>query len=185
MRSLSRRILVITFTTAACSVAVAAALAASAAAQEGGPPAAPSLRQIPGVTAPDQFPRGCVDCHGKPAEAGRDVRISTLMQQWQVEVAPALLEKVRAFSPADKPLKGVHPKIKGEISEIEIPKACMTCHAEKSKIAPPFGRLLHGLHLVGGEKNHFLSVFQGECTHCHKLDAATGSWSLGSGTEKQ
>ena len=43
--------------------------------------------------------------------------------------------------------------------------------------------MLHGLHLLGGDKNVFLSQFQGECRHCHKLDAASGNWSLKSGAE--
>ncbi len=114
-----------------------------------------------------------------------DVRISTLMQQWQANVVPALLARVREFAPAGMPLKGIHPKIEGGLAEILIPDVCLKCHSQMSKLAPPFSQLLHGLHLVGGEKNHFLSMFQGECTHCHKLDPATGLWSLGSGVEKE
>lgn len=157
---------------------------ARAALQEGEPPP-PALPQIPGVTAPDRFPRGCVDCHVNRPDLKMDVRISTLLLQWQIKVDPELLVKVREFSPAGMPLKGMHPKIEGELTEIVIPDTCLQCHAKTSKSAPPLGRLLHGLHLVGGEQNHFLTVFQGECTHCHKLDAATGSWSLGSGVEKE
>jgi len=29
-----------------------------------------------------------------------------------------------------------------------------------------------------------MTLFQGECTHCHKLDAMTGKWSMPSGPEK-
>lgn len=154
-------------------------------ARGGEEPAPPPLRAIPGVTVPDQFPRGCVDCHVDRPDIGMDVRISTLMGQWQVEVPPALLAKVRAFAPAGSVPKGVHPKLAGSVAEMQIPGGCLKCHTSTAKSAPPFGRLLHGLHFVGGERNHFLAMFQGECTHCHKLDAATGVWSIGSGMEKK
>ena len=152
-----------------------------AAAPAGESKAAPSPRQIPGLTAPDQFPRGCVDCHVVIPDKKMDVRLSTLMKQWQEKVDPSLLERVRGFTPAEVTLKGVHPKV--PVASAEVPKACLTCHARASKAAPPLGRMLHGLHLAGGEKNVFLSQFQGECTHCHKLDAASGNWSLKNGAE--
>jgi len=44
-------------------------------------------------------------------------------------------------------------------------------------------RMLHRVHLSGGNESHFLTLFQSECTHCHKLDMSTGRWGLGSGTE--
>ena len=150
---------------------------------QGQPPAQPPLRQIPGVTAPDQFPRGCVDCHVNRPDLKLDVRLSTLLGQWEKQVEPELLARIRSFTPAAIPLKGKHPKFAAATAE--IPKSCLMCHARTSKFAPPFVQLLHGLHLVGGEKNHFLAMFQGECTHCHKLDKATGVWSLGGGTEKK
>ena len=152
------------------------------AASEGQEQPAATLRPIPGITAPDQFPRGCVDCHINHPEMNMDARISTLMRHWKDGVDPALLAKVRAFSPADLALKGKHPDVEGALAD--IPNACLKCHSRKSTSVPPFSRLLHGLHLVGGEKNFFLTMFQGECTYCHKLDLATGSWSLGSGAEK-
>jgi hypothetical protein len=159
-------------------LACGSALAANAAAESKGPP---PMRQIPGLTAPDLFARGCVDCHVAMPERKMDARLSTLMQQWQDKVDPALLERVRTFAPPEITLKGKHPKF--TVAGAEVPRACMTCHSRTSKIAPPLGRMLHGLHLVGGEKNHFLSLFQGECTHCHRLDAASGIWSLKSGAE--
>jgi len=147
------------------------------------PPAPPPSRQIPGLTTPDQFPRGCVDCHVNRPDLRLDVRLSTLVGQWQTKVDSALLARVRRFTPAAIPLKGKHPKINAATAE--IPKTCLMCHSRTSTVAPPFVRLLHGLHLVGGANNHFLTMFQGECTHCHKLDKTTGVWSLGGGTEKQ
>jgi len=145
-------------------------------------PAQAPLRQIPGLTAPDQFPRGCVDCHVNRSDPKMDVRLSTLMRQWRDTVDPTLLARVRAFAPVDMPIKGKHPKV--AVAEAEIPKACLKCHSQASKFAPPLSRLLHGLHLVGGEKNHFVTMFRGECTHCHMLDTTTGIWSLKNGTEE-
>ena len=155
---------------------------ATAASPQGPAHAPPPVRQIPGLTAPDQFPRGCVDCHVNLPDQNMDVRLSTLMRGWQEQVNPLLLARVRAFTPGDIALEGKHPPV--DVGRVEVPQACLECHAATSKTAPPLGRLLHGLHLVGGAGNHFLSLFQGECTHCHKLDKETGVWSLGSGTEK-
>jgi len=150
---------------------------------EGEPKTVLQLPQIPGITALDQFPRGCVDCHVNRPDLQMDVRLSTAMQQWQDKVPPAFLTKVRHFTPVGIVLEGKHPMFRAEVAD--IPQACLRCHAKTSKSAPPFAPLLHGLHLVGGEKNHFLSMFQGSCTHCHKFDMATGLWALGSGTEKK
>lgn len=161
------------------SLSVAVALA-----QESEQASAPALPQIPGITAPDLFPRGCVDCHINLPDEKRDFRLSTLLKQWEEGVDPAFLAKVRKFSPEDMKLKGKHPKVKGELEHVRIPDACLKCHSQKSKFAPPFVQLLHGLHLVGGAENEFMTKFHGACTNCHKLDAATGSWSLGSGSEE-
>lgn len=167
MRRLLHAVLVVGVVMVVGSVAVAAPQEAS--------------REIPGLTAPDQFPRGCVDCHIDRPDLGMDTRLSTNMQQWQAEVPPELLARVKAFSPAGMSLTGVHPA-SGDAASTPIPTSCLTCHAQASTIAPPFNQLLHGLHLTG-EGNHFLTMFQGECTHCHKLDKTTGSWSMGSGAE--
>ena len=45
-----------------------------------------------------------------------------------------------------------------------------------SKMAPPFASLMHAIHLGGGE--------QSPCTHGHKLDSKTGSWSTPTAAEK-
>jgi hypothetical protein len=58
------------------------------------------------------------------------------------------------------------------------------CHVRDSRVAPPFAKLLHEIHLVGGKENHFLTLANGTCTSCHKLDQKTGTWRLGSGIEK-
>ena len=175
MDTRSQLLLVVTFLIAVSTMAFGAP-------PEDASHAAPTVRQIPGLTAPDQFPRGCVDCHVNMPDRNMDVRLSTLMRGWQEEVEPVLLARVRGLTPAAVALKGRHPKV--DVAAEEIPTACLKCHSQASTTAPPFDRLMHGLHLVGGAGNHFLSLFQGECTHCHKLDQATAGWSLGRGTEK-
>jgi hypothetical protein len=151
-------------------------------AQGGTPAGLPPPRAIPGITAKDQFPRACVDCHLNYPEQKMDARFSTFMKQWTQKVEPQLLAKAAASAPPGVKLKGQHPAVLGALKN--IPTACLMCHGRTSTMAPPFARMLHAIHLTGGKDNHFLTVFQGECTHCHKLNAATGAWSLPSGPER-
>lgn len=142
----------------------------------------PPMRKIPGLTAEDRFPNGCVDCHINMPDIKKDERISTLMSKWNKKVEPALLKKVQAVAPTGVNLQGVHPSALASLKN--IPVACATCHSKTSKTAPPLGALLHIIHLTGGENNHFLTIFQGECTYCHKMNTSTGVWTMPSGPEK-
>lgn len=151
-------------------------------AEEKGMPAPPPARKIPGITAEDSFPRGCVDCHINHPEMNMDVRISTSMKKWNDKVDPKLLAKMQALAPAGVTLTGRHPIAESSLKD--IPAACGKCHSRTSKSAIPFSRMMHSIHLTGGEESHYLTLFQGECTHCHKFNAATGEWSLPSGPEK-
>jgi hypothetical protein len=148
--------------------------------QHGKPEAPPPARKIPGITAEDPFPRACVDCHVRLPEM--DVRISTLMAGWNDRVEPVLLAKAHGSAPQGLALAGRHPAVPEALAN--IPVACLDCHAEGSDTAPPFAGMMHAIHLTGGEENHFLTLFQGECTHCHKLDPKTGAWSMPSGAEQ-
>jgi len=142
----------------------------------------PPVRKIPGITAEDPHPRACVDCHVNYADMKLDTRFSTLMKGWNEKVEPKLLAKAQASAPQGLALKGRHPQAAGVLAD--IPAKCLVCHGRTSKMAPPFAGMIHRIHLTGGEENHFLTVFQGECTHCHKLDLVTGRWSIPSGPEK-
>jgi hypothetical protein len=146
--------------------------------------AAPAVRKIPGINATDTFPGACVDCHVlKPPGATLDSRLGTQMKAWMSgKVDAALLAKVQGSAPAGLKLKGRHPAAADALED--IPAACAECHSEDSKKAPPLAAMVHRIHLVGAEKNRFLTVYQGECTHCHKLNATTGAWSVPSGPEK-
>jgi len=136
-------------------------------------------RTIPGINAKDLFPKGCVDCHVHDTEKKMDLRFSTLLKQWTVNVEPELLNKVAGAAPSGLKLKGKHPSVLGALKS--IPKSCLQCHGSGSKTAPAFSLMMHTIHLTGGKANRFLMLHQGECTHCHKMNAATGAWTLPSG----
>lgn len=162
---------------AACALTAAAAVpvATRAAATDQAP------RQIPGITAKDAFPNGCVDCHTATSKGG-DTRISTLMSKWTAAVDPALVAQAKASAADPAKVKGKHPPVPKPGGN--VPQGCLTvCHKKGSTIAPPFATLIHNVHLIGA-KNQYLAAFQGECTHCHKLDQKTGAWRIPSAAEK-
>ena len=159
-----------------------AALLGSSPAEAQPPQGAPSARKIPGITAKDPYPNGCVDCHINHVDKKMDLRFSTLMKLWSEKVEPKLLAKAEASGPTGLVLKGKHPKFPGVLKD--IPAKCAVCHGKSSKTAPPFADLIHNIHLTGGEENDYLKVFQGECTFCHKLNQKTGRWSTPSAPEK-
>jgi hypothetical protein len=140
-----------------------------------------AVRAIPGLTARDAFPNGCVDCHTSMSKAG-DTRLSTLLANWSKAVEPALVDRAKAASADPSKVKGKHPPVPK--AGANVPQTCLaTCHRQGSKVAPAFATLMHAVHLTG-EKNQFMANFQGECTHCHKLDQKTGAWRMPSGAEK-
>lgn len=140
------------------------------------------LSDIPSITTPDRTPNACVDCHKVYPEMKFDGRLSTVIAGWKVKPDLKILEKARAAAPIGKTITGEHPDIKALVKT--IPDDCLMCHVRDSRVAPPFAKLLHEIHLVGGKENHFLTLANGTCTSCHKLDQKTGTWRLGSGIEK-
>ena len=167
--------------TRAIALLFAAVLGTVAAGQTPVASQAPAIRQIPGITAKDAYPNGCVDCHvvGKDG----DTRMSALMTKWTNAVPAALVEQAKAASVDPSKIKGKHPSMPN--LKANVPQTCLAvCHKTGSTIAPPFGQLVHVIHLVGGSQNRFLTAYQGECTHCHKLDQKTGMWKVASGVEK-
>ena len=142
-----------------------------------------TLMALPALSlAADQFPKGCVSCHTVDKAKGADHRLSVALAQWTLgKVEPALLAQSKASMPAGVALKGKHPSAEDSLDD--IPNACLDCHDPGSKKAPPFSQLLHLVHLTGAN-NTFVTTFKGDCTHCHKLDAKTGVWSMPSGPEQ-
>lgn len=142
----------------------------------------PSVRKIPGLTADDKFPNACIDCHANKPDLKFDARLSTIMTEWFKSVDPELVKKAQGAAPEGVTLKGVHPQ--ASMAWRNIPSACIACHKAGAESAPHFSSVMHIIHLTGGERNHFITAYQGECTNCHKLNAATGEWSIPSGPEK-
>ena len=175
--SLSRNLLI---STVAIAAPLALLLTFGVAAEE--EPQPPLPRNIPGLTAEDRFPNGCVDCHINMPDLQQDERLSTLMAGWSKAVEAPLLEKVQAVAPKGVTLKGIHPTVTASMQD--IPGACIACHRKVARIAPPLAALVLTIHLTGGSDNHFLTIFQGECTHCHKLDVTTGVWTMSTAPEK-
>ena len=166
-----------------CSMALvllaSAASLAEKPAAKAGPPAA---RKIPGITAEDTHPNACIDCHVNHPEMKMDARLSTVIGGFTKQVDEKTLAKAKAASADPSKIKGKHPAVDAAFKD--IPNACLKCHKRDSKTAPPFAHLAHAIHLVGGQENYFMTVYQGECTQCHKLDQKTGAWSIPSGPEK-
>jgi hypothetical protein len=114
---------------------------------------------------------------------GADHRLSVALGQWTAgKIDADLLARSKASAPAGVVLKGKHPAAEDALED--IPNACLDCHDTGSRKAPPFSQLLHLVHLAGGTSNAFVTTFKGDCTHCHKLDAKTGAWSMPSGPEQ-
>lgn len=143
--------------------------------------APPAVRPIPGITAKDVYPSACVACHIRQPD-GTDTRISTLMARWNGQADAKRLLMMQALAPKGVTLKGKHVSLASAVKD--IPASCAKCHTPQSKIAPPLGALIHVIHLSRGEESRFVTQYQGECTHCHKLNKSAGTWSVPNGAEK-
>jgi len=145
--------------------------------------------QIPGITAEDTWPNGCVNCHkgvGDPAEP--QTKLSIKLKEWAKGAPAELVELLQKAAPEGVTLTGRHPEV--DVSTAEIPSTCYACHAldkETGKArypsAPLFPRGLHLVHFNGREKSEFVTEFGGWCTACHKLDFDTGEWTMKQGKE--
>ena len=131
-------------------------------------------RAIPGINGKDSYPRGCVDCHVK------EKRVSVQLSRWNGKVESKTLAAMQAVVPKGMTLKGKHPTVATK----DIPASCLKCHTATSKTVPPLAPLLHGIHLAQGDLSEFIKESEGDCTHCHKLNKTTGTWTLPSGPEK-
>ncbi len=158
------------------------ASAAGFAAKPAGKPVPPAARKIPGITAEDTHPKACLDCHVNHPEMNLDARLSTIVGGFTKQVGAKMLAKAKAAAADPSKIKGRHPSV--DTAFKDVPNTCRNCHRREFQAAPPFVRLMHIIHLVGGQGNHFMTFYQGECTLCHKLDQTTGAWSIPSGAEK-
>lgn len=133
---------------------------------------APPAAEIPGLTVPDRFPKGCVDCHIDMPQINQDERLSSIMAPWVERVPPEILEKTINAAGSDAPIKGRHPLTTDMFRS--VPGSCLACHEKGPGAVVPLAPLIHLIHLSAREDNHFLTIFQGHCTHCHKFDPVTG-----------
>lgn len=139
------------------------------------------LRNIPGLTSADMFPMACVSCHKNYPDMKMDARLTTIFKDLAEKVDPAKLAKYQAAAPEGVTLKGKHPTKTNE--NTSIPEDCNKCHGKSMKSALPLGQLIHIAHLTGGKDNKYMTMFNGDCTHCHKFDSKMGTWSHPNGKE--
>lgn len=109
---------------------------------------------LPGITAKDENPNGCVDCHKSQGE-GKDYRVT------------AELAKIKG-----------HPKVEKIVKT--VPKDCAMCHKEGGKVAA-LNLVMHKVHYQKPADNTFVKVYKGACLNCHSLDMNTGAMSVKSG----
>jgi len=101
-----------------------------------------------GITATDEHPNGCVDCHAKTG--GGDYRLNVELD--------AL---------------GGHPPITAIVKT--VPGDCLMCHKDGSN-AGPLDLITHKFHYQTPRDNHFISGYEGSCLQCHSLN--TSNWQM-------
>lgn len=120
--------------------------------------------EIPGITVDDVKVNGCVDCHYKDS-ADSDHRLSTTLKELSEQ--------------------GKHSDVSAMVNT--IPNDCLMCHSEQMAEGmgtEPLGLMMHKMHLVGNTENHFITGYQGQCTHCHAFEEETGEFTIKSGKEE-
>jgi hypothetical protein len=147
------------------------------------PPPAP---QIPGITASDTHPNGCVDCHKPRLDIQRDYRLSTAIDEWtKGKIETDFVNIAKAVWPKAK-ITGKHPEVKDILSGAKIPQTCQGCHANDSD--QPLAPAIHLIHLsllpeFTGTNTPFVSFYGGFCTNCHTLGERDGVIRIKSGNE--
>jgi hypothetical protein len=110
-----------------------------------------------------------------------DERLSTKLRAEQFN--PALLARLRGVLPDTMKVTGRHPRLPDPIFR-NVPAGCLTCHRDNQTNLPALAPMIHAIHLTGAGENHYLTLFGGQCTNCHKFNATNGRWSIPSGPEK-
>ena len=109
--------------------------------------------QLSGITAEDEHPNGCIDCH-RDAGEGRDYRLNVSLEELD------------------------HPNVSAMIKT--LPDDCGICHKSGTPLGG-LNAQTHRLHYQNPSENHFVTGYQGECLACHTLNSATGSVGTKSG----
>jgi len=110
--------------------------------------AAGTVPALPGINAPDNQPKGCVDCHVKTAT--RDFRLTAVLAS----------------------IPGGHPDVEKLVKN--VPMDCLKCHYA-SQMAPVLGSMVHRNHYRNLVDNDFLITDKGSCLSCHTVDTQSGS----------
>jgi hypothetical protein len=113
----------------------------------------PSAAELPGLTAADKLPKGCVDCHSNQGE-GKDYRLNVSLKQ----------------------VKG-HPDIASIVKT--VPTDCAMCHKEGTPKA--LSTALHKSHYEKLAESSFVKFYSGECLNCHTLNTTTFQMKVKSG----
>ncbi|MEI6387927.1 MAG: hypothetical protein WCQ50_14955 [Spirochaetota bacterium] len=115
--------------------------------------AAASVPFLPGIMVADEHPRGCVDCHVQGSD-GQDKRLN---------------KSVMAIKN--------HPNLSKAFKDSLIPDSCIVCHKASSKLGS-LTAIIHKVHYEGKEKSAFITLYQGACLNCHKVELSTGVMSI-------
>jgi hypothetical protein len=100
---------------------------------------------------PSDFPDGCVGCHvAHDGDAGPDMRLNVLLK----DIGHISVDKRVDTVPTD----------------------CLDCHEDDEE--PTFAQRIHMVHFAKPDENDFVQTFNGDCRHCHQVDADTGEVSL-------
>ena len=103
--------------------------------------------KLPGITAADEHPNGCVDCHANAGE-GQDHRLNISVNEIED-----------------------HPDITAIVKT--VPKDCGMCH-RPNVAAGPLNLQAHRIHYEDPSENHFIEFYAGQCLECHGLNNETG-----------
>ncbi len=140
---------------------------------------------IPGVTATDTHPNGCIDCHRNIPNVA-DYSLSHAISEWAAKGTPKeIMDRAKSAWPKAN-LSGKHPNVVGMIKSKGIPASCFVCHDSDNSDKPLY-RVLHTIHYTGGADNHFITKYNGSCTNCHNINLKnppTGTMEVKEGKEK-
>ena len=110
--------------------------------------------KLSGITAEDEHPNGCVDCHRMTSD-GNDYRLNAGLKE--ISGHPDVTRIVRT-----------------------LPGDCAMCH-KPTVPAGGLSNVVHMAHYANADENHYVEYYQGECLACHALNTATGEMTNKSG----
>ena len=110
------------------------------------------LLAVAGLAVADDFPEGCVSCHGQTSSEA-DFRLNALLTQ----IGHRWIKTLK-----------------------EIPEDCGKCHSGDDQ-EKTFMAMTHEIHYDVPKANLFTTRYGGECLHCHSMNVETGEAALKGG----